>query len=475
MCRKWVVQSQDDAELAGPLDASGSMVSVLKSALLSSCRIACAQSNNINSSNRTSYATMGSCRIGALWDAEEDAELAGALDASLPNLKVTIRGAGVMHVQERDDAELAGPLDASGSTVSVHQSALVSSCRIPCAQSSNINSSNRTVYDDAELAGSADVSGSMVSVLESALVSSCRIACVQSSNINISNRIAYVLFGTSGLIDMWFGVLWRLASVFAFRRLWQDDAELAGALDASGSVVPVRESALVSSCRIACAQSNNINSSNRIAYGSLRLGDCGRTMLSWQVLWTPVAVRFLCFNLRCRRRVLLHVLKATMSIAAIEWLMQWVVQGKCGLGVEADKQPMCCRLCADGAHSLMRSALAILRKTMLSWQVIWTSVAVRFLCFNPRYCRCIVLHVLKATISITAIEPLMLYADGGHLLIRSALAIGSVRLADCGRTMLRLAGCLDASVMSEAEGYNWKIERHPCSGEPRHVRIAVVV
>ncbi|OEH79396.1 hypothetical protein cyc_07686 [Cyclospora cayetanensis] len=54
-------------------------------------------------------------------------------------------------------------------------------------------------------------------------------------------------------------------------------------------------------------------------------------MLSWQVVWKPMAVRLLCLNLRWCRRGMLHVRKATISIAAREWL----------------------RLCADGVHLLM--------------------------------------------------------------------------------------------------------------------------
>ncbi|OEH80335.1 hypothetical protein cyc_00009 [Cyclospora cayetanensis] len=139
------------------------------------------------------------------------------------------------------------------------------------------------------------------------------------------------LFGTTGLIDMWFGVLWRLAGVRAFRRLWQvdaelacsvdvsgslfhgmwimkwlcadgahllmpvyvgdvqkvgcarqvrrpcvrrqsqDDADLAGPLESSGSAVSMLYSALLWSCCIACAQSNDISSSNRSAYVSFAL------------------------------------------------------------------------------------------------------------------------------------------------------------------------------------------------------------
>ncbi|OEH75377.1 hypothetical protein cyc_00529 [Cyclospora cayetanensis] len=46
----------DEAELADAVEDTGSPASVLKSALVSSCRIACAQSNNINNGNRTAYA-----------------------------------------------------------------------------------------------------------------------------------------------------------------------------------------------------------------------------------------------------------------------------------------------------------------------------------------------------------------------------------------------------------------------------------
>ncbi|OEH75699.1 hypothetical protein cyc_08961 [Cyclospora cayetanensis] len=43
----------------------------------------------------------------------------------------------------------------------------------------------------------------------------------------------------------------------------------------------------------------------------------------------------------------------------------------------------------------------------LSWQVVRTPVAVRLLCLDLRWCCRVVLHVVKATISIAAIEPLM--------------------------------------------------------------------
>ncbi|OEH75709.1 hypothetical protein cyc_08183 [Cyclospora cayetanensis] len=55
----------DDAELAGGQDASGSRAPVLKSALVLSCRIACVQGNNVNSSNTTAYISMGVCQSGA--------------------------------------------------------------------------------------------------------------------------------------------------------------------------------------------------------------------------------------------------------------------------------------------------------------------------------------------------------------------------------------------------------------------------
>ncbi|OEH75771.1 hypothetical protein cyc_08122 [Cyclospora cayetanensis] len=57
-----------------------------------------------------------------------------------------------------------------------------------------------------------------------------------------------------------------LAGIIGLRGLWQDDAELAGGQEASGSRAPVLKSALVSSCRIGCAQSSNINSSNTTVY-----------------------------------------------------------------------------------------------------------------------------------------------------------------------------------------------------------------
>ncbi|OEH77621.1 hypothetical protein cyc_08178 [Cyclospora cayetanensis] len=130
-------------------------------------------------------------------------------------------------------------------------------------------------------------------------------------------NVLQVMLGRIGSLDMWFAVLWRPAGVRAFRQLWQedgfaqamwtekwlcadgahllmpvcvgavqlvgcagqDDAELAGCVDASGSTISVPLSVWVSSCGIACVESNNINSSNRTAYVSMGLCADGAHLL----------------------------------------------------------------------------------------------------------------------------------------------------------------------------------------------------
>ncbi|OEH77595.1 hypothetical protein cyc_06391 [Cyclospora cayetanensis] len=73
-------------------------------------------------------------------------------------------------------------------------------------------------------------------------------------------------FDATGVLDLWCGVLLESRRRLCVCALRQDDAELGGGLEASGSRDPVLESAFVSQCRVACVQNNNINSSNPIAY-----------------------------------------------------------------------------------------------------------------------------------------------------------------------------------------------------------------
>ncbi|OEH74914.1 hypothetical protein cyc_06748 [Cyclospora cayetanensis] len=130
-----LVQERDDAELADGVEASGSSAPVLKSALVSSCRIACVQRNNVNRSNRSTYAVRS--LHPQVWGVEcvFSCRLAG-----VPANRGLWQG----------DAELTDDQEASGSSASVLKSALVSSCRIACAQSNNISTSNRTAYEMGE-------------------------------------------------------------------------------------------------------------------------------------------------------------------------------------------------------------------------------------------------------------------------------------------------------------------------------------
>ncbi|OEH74091.1 hypothetical protein cyc_00008 [Cyclospora cayetanensis] len=164
--------------------------------------------------------------------------------------------------------------------------------------------SKRLWEDDAELGGGLEASGRMSPVLKSALVWSCRIACGQSNNVNSSSRIAceygampiWCLIRLGRLfqgmfmenclcadVSHWLMPIcvrdfqlcyWVLAGMRTFRRVWEDDAELGGGLEASGSMPPVLKSALVWSCRIAYRQSNDVNSSNRSAHESMALCPC---------------------------------------------------------------------------------------------------------------------------------------------------------------------------------------------------------
>ncbi|OEH80177.1 hypothetical protein cyc_07383 [Cyclospora cayetanensis] len=84
---------------------------------------------------------------------------------------------------------------------------------------------------------------------------------------------------------------WILAGVLANRRLWQDDVKLTDDQEASGHRAPVLKSALVSSCRFGCAQSNNISTSNRAAYlmhvGS---GQVIASVLKWDAIALMVRI-----------------------------------------------------------------------------------------------------------------------------------------------------------------------------------------
>ncbi|OEH80080.1 hypothetical protein cyc_06550 [Cyclospora cayetanensis] len=176
---------QDDAELAGGVEASGSRAPMVESALVSSCAIACIQGNNVNSNNRMVYEvrslhahvwgvecgfTCSLCadgahmlmpvyvgdlqevgcasRVGFGCGGEYAANVSSNINSSnrMAYVKARIGGPSGLLVQERDDVELAGGVGGSGSRAPVLKSALVSSYPIACAQSNNINSSNRTAY-----------------------------------------------------------------------------------------------------------------------------------------------------------------------------------------------------------------------------------------------------------------------------------------------------------------------------------------
>ncbi|OEH74852.1 hypothetical protein cyc_01471 [Cyclospora cayetanensis] len=324
-----------------------------------------------------------------------------------------------------------------------------------------------------------------------------------------SNRLC--ADGAHLLMQVCIGDVQEVGDASHVRRLRQDDAELAGSLRGSGSTLRVLQSALVFSCRIACAQSNNINSDNRIAYVSTGYADlvlcnmqsesrpCAdgahllmpvslcdvqlvrfaghvRRFVSRQLLCAPVAVRCVCFNVRWCRRVVLHVLKATMSIAAIETLM----------------------LCADGAHLLMPVWVGDVQevgyashvrygcdsgRTMLSWQVMWMTVRERVLWLNLRWCRRVVLHVLKATISIAAIASVMLCADGAHLLmpvcdgdvqqVGYASKVRLVNICTLHDSGSELFASKVSIALAKAESDRWSSVWHPCLGDPKHLRVPV--
>ncbi|OEH78439.1 hypothetical protein cyc_06751 [Cyclospora cayetanensis] len=248
--------------------------------------------------------------------------------------------------------------------------------------------------DDAELAASLNASGITVPVLQSALVSSCPIAYAGITNINSGNRIAYA--------GEHFHSAWLRKCALCMQRKWVvqavwvmgDDAESAESLYASGSTVPVHQSALAFSWHIPCAQTNNVNSGNRTAHVSMvlcriaALDDRGLFYAMW--MEKPAVV----FNV-------------------------WNRYGSLAIRLEL--------LCADDAHLLTPACIGdlqnvgcashVLYGTMLSWQLLCTPVAVLFLGFNLRRCHLVVLCVAKATVSIAAVESLMLYADDSHLLM----------------------------------------------------------
>ncbi|OEH76057.1 hypothetical protein cyc_06713 [Cyclospora cayetanensis] len=157
---------KEHAELAGVQEASGSRASVLKSPLVSSCRIAYVQGNNVNSSNTVVYVMagegVGCSMLSKKWVVQVEWGLDVGADKQpmcrrcclVPLVPYTCGAgcyctpAGVRASRRlrQDDAELAGGQEASGSRAPVLKSALVSSCRIACAQGNNVNSSNRMVY-----------------------------------------------------------------------------------------------------------------------------------------------------------------------------------------------------------------------------------------------------------------------------------------------------------------------------------------
>ncbi|OEH75020.1 hypothetical protein cyc_01549 [Cyclospora cayetanensis] len=268
----------DDVDLAVRLRGIGNTVTVLKSALVLSFCFLCPQSCNVNSSSRTDYVSYAqmvyicSCQFALLifrkWVvqaiSEHVEEYAAHCTRSVfhPGAQISsswlverwrLAGVRAFRRLRHDEAELAGRLHAIGSTVPVVKSALVSSCRIACAQTNYFNSSHRTAYHSCFILCRGLVYGR------------CLEKC---KNISSGLRVRYV-----GLVLSRIGASYDVeASVLlgdAFLQL--DDSELAGPLRASGSPATLLKSALVSSCRIACVQSNNINSSDTTAYVSMKL------------------------------------------------------------------------------------------------------------------------------------------------------------------------------------------------------------
>ncbi|OEH74787.1 hypothetical protein cyc_06379 [Cyclospora cayetanensis] len=502
MSSSWVVQAmcgvrwfrrllQYDAELAGSLESSGSTVPVLQSAPVL-CRIACDESNNVNSGNRTVYASIGLCQNSTL------------LSADGAHMLMSVC---VGHVQK----------------VGCARRVRLRWCRIACAIINNINSSNTIAYvsmglcpigalkcvvkamcgmgvgadkrsnievlfgttgyfgfwlctDGAHLLVPPTIS---VAAIESLMrILSIAMAEAESSEWSsrrhpCSGEPEDIRMGISSqcVVVVWYNWIFRhvvrsvtgasqpsvhsdkqpmcrrccsvqlvysscaecyrsLAGVRAFRPPGQDDAELAGSLNASGRMVPVHKYPLVL-CRIPCAQSNNLNSLNRIAYAPVRLVKSGRPLLNWQVVCTPVAVRFLCFKLRWCCNVVLHVLKATISIASTESLMLCTAAAHLLMPVcVGDFQQVGCeshmRLCADGAHLLMPVCVGHIQLVGCAGHV-GNPVEVLFVCLNLLWCRRVVSHVFKAIMSIQALESFMLCANAAHLLMPiSSQCVGGV-------------------------------------------------
>ncbi|OEH76571.1 hypothetical protein cyc_01550 [Cyclospora cayetanensis] len=322
-------------------------------------------------------------------------------------------------------------------------------------------------------------------------MSSCRTACVESNNVDDSKEsLMLCVDGAHLLIPVCIG------------DYQEDDAELAGGLEASGSTAPVQNlrwcrrgvlHVLEATISIAAREWLRLCADDAHLLMLVCFGDVQLVGYASEVVWTPVAVRFLCLNMLCRRRVVLRVLKAIMSIATIEPVIlcaddarllmpvyigdvqdvgfarqqQYQQQQKnrfCEYGAMANWSFIRCGglfhgvwmdkwLCVDGVHLLMPVYVGDMQlvgcarqatgRTMLSWQVVWKPVAVRFLCSTLCWCR-VVLHLLKATVA-GAKEPLRLCADGVHMLIPVCVDdvqdVGfarqaSLRLGDSGRRML---------------------------------------
>ncbi|OEH75019.1 hypothetical protein cyc_01548 [Cyclospora cayetanensis] len=247
----------DDPDSADCLQAIDSMASVLKSALVSSCSIACGQNNDVSDSNAIEYVLMRVWGIAASSNVEAclcadaahllmpvcvgDVQLVG--DASHVRVAGDSQALAFRQLLE-DDAELAGCLDDPvaevGSAIHVRLCTygghlLMAVCVGDFQEASVLLGDTFLWLEDARFAGPLHAIGSPATLITCALVSSCCIACAQSNNIESSQEAA------------------------------SDDAVLAGCLHATGSTLPVLKSALVSSCRIACAQSNNISSVIRTA------------------------------------------------------------------------------------------------------------------------------------------------------------------------------------------------------------------